>query len=306
MSQINYPTNLLYIGEVFCCSETAAKASSRLQSDRDRDRADMSLCTAFALSDSVYGADGGCRSCGWVAVTQLGQEQDSLKEDVSSGGAVAPRGKGGNGVSGTWGDESKTSPQSLTNFSEPHLVSPKARLGEGRASSLCQRVPLHTVVTADTSSVAFSDSSPSKGKPLDNPSVSFAAFPSCGTRNSCRSFHRGLCPLLAIVFPTLAEKTICHPRRGNRLAVDYQIGLQKTHMQLTAAPISASCFRHRRRSLCNPSCGSQTACRAVRLLGRFDRCANFCSLFPPPAAVAEIALCTREAIRRCICAASVL
>jgi len=75
---------------------------------------------------------------------------------------------------------------------------------------------------------------------------------SCGTRNSCRSFHRGLCPLLASMLSSAKRTSSCHPRRGNRLAVDYQIGLQKTHMQLTAAPSPASCFRHRRRSQAMP------------------------------------------------------
>ena len=43
----------------------------------------------FALSDSVYGADGGCQSCGRAAVTRLGIHQDFLKEDVSSGSPSA-------------------------------------------------------------------------------------------------------------------------------------------------------------------------------------------------------------------------
>ena len=56
----------------------------------------------------------------------------------------------------------------------------------------------------------------------------------------------------------------------------------------TAAPTPARCIRHRRRSQAPPLAVPETADARFHSR-RFDRCANPCSLYPPPAALAGVA-----------------
>ena len=110
MSRINYPTNLPYVGEVFCCSQPAAKAIGRPRSftlastvqlmglcsmTRKRDSAFMSLCTTLRCHLPPAAQRTMSCGCGWVAVTQLGVYQDLLKEDAAlmccPGSGAGPR-----------------------------------------------------------------------------------------------------------------------------------------------------------------------------------------------------------------------
>ncbi len=58
----------------------------------------------------------------------------------------------------------------------------------------------------------------------------------------------------------------------------------------TAAPTPARCIRHRRRSQAPPLAVPETADARFHSR-RFDRCANPCSLYPPPAALAGSPAC---------------
>ena len=82
---MNYPTNLPYIGEVFLLLHASTVQIMGLCSmARKRDSAFMSLCAALRCPLPLAAQRTMSCGCGRVAVTQLGQEQDSLKEDASS------------------------------------------------------------------------------------------------------------------------------------------------------------------------------------------------------------------------------